>query len=142
MKPEELMIGDWVMWNGKPVQVASVSGVKYSFGQIDVTLAHCSDEKILETHDIKSIQPIPITPEILEKNGFVKYDGGYKFFKSNDENYYFGFESIFFNEETNLMNVTKEMCSGKQTSIKGYFNYVHKLQHALKLCGIDKTIEL
>lgn len=70
MDAKELMIGDWVLWKNKPIQVASVSGVEYSFGQIDVTLVHCNDKKLLEKHDIKSIQPILLTPEILEKNEF------------------------------------------------------------------------
>jgi hypothetical protein len=50
------------------VQVARVSGIVYEFGHIDVTLAHCNDNGILESHDIKSISPIPLTDEILDKN--------------------------------------------------------------------------
>ena len=68
MKANELMVGNWVLWKGKPVQVARVSGVVYEFGHIDVTLAHCNDNGILESHDIKSISPIPLTDEILDKN--------------------------------------------------------------------------
>ena len=68
MKANELMVGNWVSWKGKPVQVARVSGVVYEFGHIDVTLAHCNDNGILESHDIKSISPITLTDEILDKN--------------------------------------------------------------------------
>jgi len=139
MKANELMIGDFVTRQNYENKAVVCKIIGLSKNSISVEFDNGS-RSMGASED--SISPIPLTTEILEKNGFVKYDGGYKFFKSNDENYYFGFESIFFNEETNLMNVTKEMCSGKQTSIKGYFNYVHKLQHALKLCGIVKTIEL
>ena len=52
---KDLMIGDWVMWKNRKVQIARVGGIVYSFGHIDVTLAYCNDDKILETHDIKSI---------------------------------------------------------------------------------------
>lgn len=48
MKAEELMIGDWVFYGEKPVQVLQLSKGK----------------------DYKYINPIPITPEILEKNGW------------------------------------------------------------------------
>ena len=138
MEANKLMVDDWVLWKGKPVQVASVSGVKYSFGQIDVTLAHCNDKKLLETHDIKSIQPIPLTPEILEKNGFVEINDDEKWYKmqlleENDfvglekfEDYGFVFASVVFPNLINHLSI----------------NYVHELQHALKLCGIEKTIEL
>lgn len=77
MKANELMVGNWVLWKGKPVQVARVSAVVYEFGHIDVTLAHCNDNGILESHDIKSISPIPLTDEILEKN-FERKEHGWQ----------------------------------------------------------------
>ena len=77
MKANELMVGNWVLWKGKPVQVARVSGVVYEFGHIDVTLAHCNDNGILESHDIKSISPIPLTDEILGKN-FERKEHGWQ----------------------------------------------------------------
>lgn len=77
MKAEELMVGNWVLWKGKPVQVARVSGIVYEFGHIDVTLAHCNDNGILESHDIKSISPIPLTDEILDKN-FERKEHGWQ----------------------------------------------------------------
>lgn len=147
MKANELMVGDWIYAiddNGEK-HPCRANNLEYDY--INKRDGFCVDFYGTgynpELPDVAfNVEPIPLTSEILEKNGFVKYDGGYKIFKSNDENYYFGFESIFFNEEINLLNVTKETCDGKQTSIKGYFNYVHELQHALKLCGIEKTIEL
>jgi hypothetical protein len=135
MKANELMVDDWVLWKGKPVQVASVSGVKYSFGQIDVTLAHCNDKKLLETHDIKSIQPIPLTPEILEKNGFVKQDDGwYKI--TLEENNLVGVQNF-----ENVSWIFGAIVFPNLIDHLG-INYVHELQHALKLCKIDKKIVL
>ena len=133
MKANELMVDDWVLWKDKPVQIARVSGVVYSFGHIDVTLAHCGNG-VLETHDIKSISPIPLTPEILEKNGFnnVIWQGEASWSYHENEVY---------------------VCiSGRSGGIK-HFGYngwdskiaifsVHELQHALKLCGIEKEIIL
>lgn len=51
MKAKELMIGDWVLFGEKPVRVLQLS----------------------EGKDYKYINPIPLTPEILEKNS----DGGF-----------------------------------------------------------------
>lgn len=71
MKPTDLMTLDWVLWKNKYVQVVETSAIVYSFGQIDVRLAYCNDDGDgIEKHDISKISPIPLTPEILEKNGW------------------------------------------------------------------------
>ena len=133
MKENELMVDDWVLWKGKQVQVVSVSGVKYSFDHIDVTLAHCNNEKVLESHDIKSIQPIPLTPEILEKNGFTTHIS------------HCGVKWLWIEKQKFELAIDEEN-GNKITTALGLIDieikYVHELQHALKLCGIDKTIEL
>lgn len=128
MKANELMIDDWVLWKDKPVQIARVSGVVYSFGHIDVTLAHCGNG-VLETHDIKSISPIPLTPEIIEKNGFVDEMSNHAYRTDNYHVCYY--------------------CADARLSINKYGAildvhcfYVHQLQHALRLCGIEKEIVL
>ena len=134
MKANELMIGDWVLWKNKPVQIARVSGVVYSFGHIDVTLAHCGDG-ILETHDIKSISAIPLTPEILKKNGFEYNEGGTGMYGVEIVPHYLRDDVPF-----------EVFCDGEPFAIwfKDPINikYVHQLQHALRLCGISKEIEL
>ena len=90
-----------------------------------------------------TLQAIPLTKEILEKNGFVDMDGGqYRWFLSDDECYYFGFSSICYYTHSNFLNMTKEHQSGNQQQVKGFFEYVHELQHALRLCGIEKEVGL
>lgn len=121
MKAEELMVGDWMMWKNRKVQIAGVSGIVYSFGQIDVVLAHCNDDNLLEKHDIKSISPIPLTEEILEKN-FPNPTDGLSWFP----------EEGGFNCHTYVPNC--------EINAFGLFKYVHELQHALRLCGIEKEI--
>lgn len=139
MDAKELMIGDWVLWKNKPVQVASVSGVEYSFGQIDVILAHCNDEKLLEKHDIKSIQPIPLTSEILEKNGFVKvFRGRYRFEDNRSI-----VEISTSNGEMKWVRVSKYDENFSTTIINCLFanmRYVHEFQHILRLCEIEIII--
>lgn len=66
---------------------------------------------------------IPITKEILEKNG-IKYQFGCPWYQYGDEIGGEGFEIHF--------------ALHCQIQIK----YVHELQHALRLCKIDKEIEL
>ena len=88
---------------------------------------------------------IPLTSEILEKNGFVANKHAYPY------PYY-----EYTNEEGKV-KVGFAFPQGNRTSYKEPWVYidsenvfiehlpcifVHQLQHALKLCEIDKTIEL
>lgn len=137
------MIGDWVRWNNKNVQIAAVSGITYSFGHQDLTLAHCNDDKLLETHDIKSVSPIPLTPEILEKNGFVKekeergFSEPYCVYVCDD------FQYVIKIYPKSLMDRYSRLYIGEDDdneNVSLLINYLHELQHALRLCGIEKNI--
>lgn len=127
MEATELMIGDWVKWKNKYVQVASVSGIVWSFGHIGVGLAYCNDDHLLESHDIKSISPIPLTPEILEKNGWK--------------------EAQFWHEYQDGKNTMQACLPDMRGRINGieiqYFKceYVHQYQHLLRLCGLNEMAD-
>ena len=142
MKAEELMVGDWVMWKNRQVQIARVSGIVYSFGHIDVGLAHCNDDNLLETHDIKSISPIPLTPEILEKNGFKNSSvitvGTPKMrWESEDTRT----EITIWMDDTLPMEIVKNVYYEDEVSYTLPFPAtVHELQHALRLCGINLNL--
>ena len=119
MKPEELMIGDLVMHGfggiGKITEIDSKTvvikddGFDTGDGMNEVSFA------------LNELTPIPLTPEILEKNGWFpldeyRYEGDIALAKGR--NYF------------RLKNTT--IC----------INSVHELQHALRLCGINKEIEI
>ena len=91
------------------------------------------------------LDPIPLTPEILEKNGF-RYTNqytlkgadtyvlcleqrGFDFMITIKLNDYFALDSY-----DDRMYRLAEIQTGKW--------YVHDLQHALRLCGIEKEIVL
>ena len=117
MKAEELMIGDWISYGGKPVQVLQLSRTEY-----------------------KGFEPISLTPEILEKNGFEKlgFDGWeYKLEKDNKVMY----RVLWRCDYPNVLRISS------YSSVYGGFNSfhidnVHQFQHALKLCNIDLEIKL
>ena len=117
MDTKELMIGDMVM-----VKV----------------LSQIPDTYVLHTwtandysRDLQ-VKPIPLTAEILEKNGFVlhgktyilKWRGADIHWRKTD-----GYASI-----TAPNNLKLE---GWCSISNGYFCYVHILQHALRLFGLD-----
>lgn len=117
MSAEDLMIGDWYYWE--------TEGKKYP---MQVT----KDTFKLFDEDISNFQPIPLTIEILEKNGFEKINTKTRL-SLECSNFYFGYYS------TNHMTVYNKNTG---TLIHKVFKYVHELQHAIVLCGIEKEIKL
>jgi hypothetical protein len=122
MNISEVSIGDLVLVNERPVYV---------------TLAVLS----LWNDNIK---PIPLTPEILEKNGFEHIKQKVIIPSKSQEEveveymYCKGLPCSFDIIHGYLMfNSNIDLCS-----IRMAVNYVHELQHALKLCGINKEIKL
>lgn len=121
MKNEELMIGDWVSVSGTNMQVAALGRTKAGF----------LDEKSeMFFHEYDNIHPIPLTDEILEKNGFEYMIDEYGCWMM-------GKVELLEREPYNgLFEV--EIHISKETI---FLHYVHKLQHALRLCGIERRIE-
>jgi hypothetical protein len=84
------------------------------------------------------IKPIPITPEILEKNGFATRDERYYTFNADEarvdiEKMEDGYEIATFRVLPTGGIITKMICP---------ISSVHQLQHALRLAGNEKEIEL
>ena len=138
MKASELMIGDWV-------EVVSNDHLKY------IQIAEIYQSSILtkesefesEEVSIDNINPIPLTPEILEKNRFKKCAGNeWSLFKYEDDDYTKkSLYQVLWSADELYLEITS------YTFNTGDFNridirYVHELQNALRLCGIEKTIEL
>ena len=134
MKVTDLMIGDWVKVHfgeynetiGSDVygQVAEL----YDDGRIEVTVNNePSSYWNIEKERGDEILPIPLTTEILEKNGWCldEIDGSYR---HCDNNFWIGGRNAPFGI----------LVSNKYIEV----NYVHELQHLLKSCKIDKKIVL
>lgn len=96
------------------------------------------------------IRPIEITPEILEKIGFIDASGKklkyeYESFNKDVQLNYLTKYSVFSiyikNEKDNyLWGLIRP--NEWYKALEGEINYIHELQHALRLCGIDKEIIL
>lgn len=125
MKTNEFMVGDWVL---DGTQIAQITSITY--GGVIETTAH-------EFSNIEVIEPIPLTAEILEKNGFDCSDEEVVRYNFTDGDYqgHFSLRRMY---SVNTPNGWSFFAFNVLTII----DYVHELQHALKLCGIDKNIEL
>lgn len=127
MKATDLMIGDYV--------------VNTEFGKNDIDkIETLEPRRVWLEHGrtyvpIEFIEPVPLTTEILEKNGFVKDE-------KDDNMYYWNWsvidDCISYDKETSKVRIF--YVSGL-TFVK-ILQYVHELQHALRLCEIKKEIEL
>lgn len=128
MRIEELSIGDWVRhtFYEENVQIARI------YGESERVLAERG--KLSISCHLNHFEPIPLTPEILEKNGFVK-NGEY-----NEWN-------IGTWETPYLLGVSLERpaitikWNGSSIFID-QAKRVHQLQRAMKLAGIEKEIEV
>lgn len=131
MKANELTVGDLVTFKDCQYDDDIIVVKIYQINQENNALVFIDDSDSLDQIDIdQEIVGIPITKEILEKNGFENYKtiGSLSYYKNKDNNLKFEF-----------YGKTLEDYAGNRIIELGY---VHELQHALKLCGIDKTIEL
>ncbi len=145
MKATDLMVGDWMTY---PVMHGRASGqikTAWSDGVVEI------GERCWREVD-KEIQPIPITPEILEHNGFeedIRTDAwgkpltkarNWKLCEELDEGdfgYVFYISLRLYKGEWLLRIETNH-----RQSFNGIISYIHELQHAFKLCGITKEIVL
>lgn len=134
MKANELMVGDWFRFryttDGREnVKTFRISQIENELGEYYVWGngfgRMCFPERL---------EPIPLTPEILEKNFGEAINGGY--FEGDE------FYELFIIEVTDGTWIIKhdniEFSNIPRQQVM--VSYVHELQHALRLCGIEKEI--
>ncbi|WQJ53416.1 MAG: hypothetical protein [Wendovervirus sonii] len=145
MKPEELMLGDIVMYKHQhyPTKLTEIHSHSMPFEDMNV-------KGWIKYGDFDDIEPIQLTPEILKKNGWKDDNNisdclGIKIFAH--EKKLCGVE--FIDEACYSFNVYERWEDHDYDGAPidwGYryvtfiFNlhYIHELQHALRLCKFDE----
>lgn len=114
MKATDLMIGDWV-------------NSDFGIFQIKEIFDDCVRDIRGNDYEFDCIKPILLTGEILKSNGFAfdEIDGSYR---HTDLGLWIGGRHETFG--CMISNIYIEL------------NYVHELQHAMRICGAKKEIEL
>lgn len=133
MNAKELMIGDWVEWKH---QTDKRYHGKYRVAVVEEKwIDFYDEEEQCCSQPYKEIFPIPLTEEILEKNGFKKQDDGCYIITLEEENL-IGVQPF--------ENVNWIFGANVFPNIIEHLNilYVHELQHALRLCGVEKEITI
>ena len=130
MKAEDLMIGDWVNYQSEQQEV--------DFRVTEITEKYVKSDFCCDEFFYNEITPITLTDKILEKNGF-----GYKEEDDNLTHYYLGDRWYLSNPDLHIGTYNKGVywLNHWDNAIYG-IKYVHELQHALRLTGVEKEIEL
>ena len=122
LKIRELSVGDWVLMDGEPAKalrltMAGRSIFKGLSGQIYGSVGD-------------DIFPLPIVPDILDVNGWQR----------NEEDEYMEYYGDPTSGIAHTKGTYRYQLEAPGTSVVCYF--VHQLQHALRLAGVDKEINL
>lgn len=131
MEVKDLMVGDWVSVSGTPMQVACIGINKIAFeDQVGrIFSRYCAD-----------VEPIQMTAEILEKNGWMvesdsktfKKEGAYKVvqrYLTLPTEFYIGY-------------IDKDSFTEDKFHAEVYVRYLHVFQHTLKIFDIEQKIIL
>lgn len=128
MKTLELQLGDIVSCLGDPVRVVSLSLNN------DEPIGIMSPLKKIFTFREKDVYPVQLTTDILLNNGFTQdtIGSGLILHIDNSENLYV-LVNYRYNGECRNVEISNNMYN-----ISCPIRYVHELQHALRLCGLDE----
>lgn len=127
LKISDLSVGDWVrcaQWNGRIQRIAMHDGETVE------VIIEADLGRLYMYKRVDEIYPIPITPEILETNGWLR----------NEEDEYME----YYGDPTSGIAHTKGTYHYRLevSEVSAVCYFVHQLQHALRLAGIDKDINL
>jgi hypothetical protein len=127
MEVKELMAGVFVYFNCFDGSKIIVRVTDFKDG-----IVYGNSENGSHWCNIENVEPIQLTPETLEKNGFKEYDELYRLDIA---------EGVFVNADFKSKEpfVSIHNTCYRATPI---CKYLHQLQKALRLCGIEKEIIL
>ena len=133
MKANELMIGDWVKF---PIGNERIIDLPYIMGK--GICASFAASATLFPVEVEKLEPTPLTPEILEKNGFTHSFG--------DSDFY-DYEKWEKKVDDKTIRVIKDhdgwFCRVDDielTRSMGIVTGVHTMQNIIRIGGIDETI--
>ena len=138
----DFMVGDWVAnRNGSPMQIVAVD-------EDNAYACEGNEERpcIFGDYEGYELQPIEITRELLEANGFIyknEYENIFRFIYGNNCNTSPCLITIRCKEEFGTLNIIYIECISRNYNKKDnhiilWDNFfVHTLQHALRLIGLS-----
>lgn len=133
IRSNELMIGDWVTFNDcEPNEIVPIKIAALGTSEL---YAHIDNDEVCDVIGYHELTGIPLTSEILERNGFVLQEKEVGLFGVTIAPHYTRDDLPF-----------EVFCDGDPFAI--WFRdpidiaYVHQLQHLIRLCGVNQEIVL
>jgi hypothetical protein len=135
MDCKDLMVNDFVKYNGVTKMVDAI--YLYSVSVHDPIEEWSISEA--KTFPVDDIEPIKLTSEILVKNGFVYQEAeetcatnAYHHWQLDGE--YLALDDFQYWRKEKKDDLPRFCIAGIDV------NYVHQLQHLLRLCGVEKEL--
>jgi hypothetical protein len=129
LKISDLSVGDWVEYEGLHYPITFVGYGEGGDGSLvnlirpDLSCFICK---------ISDIHPIPITAEILEKNGFERSTSQFIVYHTDKV-------WISYDKPSETWSVTMYI-NDFTSNLHANILHIHQLQHTLRLAGVDKEI--
>ena len=134
MEAKDVMVGDLVLdIDNRPVKIRQI--LKYRV---------LVDNSRRQYENFGNIKPIPLTVEILEKNGFVRQEEErgfselYILYINDDYGYPIKIYPKFYMDKAHHLYIGYD---DEGTYLSLYINYFHELQHALRLVGLNEVAD-
>lgn len=144
MKTNELMIGDYIIRKNVQKEILTIDAIDSIRNIVWLNL-----DGLGITEKLENIEAIPTTPKILMKNAFEQtLDEDdiecYRYYNRAADGY---IKITLYDEgdgDWRLEIINYDKFNDNEIRYKNEFSFlkVHELQHALRLCGIEKTIKL
>ena len=139
MKLTDLAILDWVLINNTPHKIQAIDSIDAEI-LADDDLYYVGEDRC---HSEDKIEPIPLTPEILEKNGFERGVVIPSNFYRNIDN-----ERLIFSPHSSCYglvyvhwNESNDADIMHRLEVQQPIMYIHQMQHALRLFGLDELAD-
>jgi hypothetical protein len=132
MKAQELRIGNWVLRKstGKPHRVVGLyKGDLGPQGSIFIDIP--AEQRLMYRLHKDGVQPIPLTPEILEKCGFARHNGKWKHINS----------PFYLHAYIPIIPEQNSYCFAWNNYKSYSFQYLHQLQN-LYFCLTGEELEI
>ena len=139
MKPTDIQLGDWfrIRYQNAENQTVTTNFQVSQAIKFKVTgSTYVWSDENGNMGDIEKIEPIPLTDVILKKNGFDCSDPEVKqyHFVEDGRGYHFSLRQMYNRKKEN------DGYSFYAFNVLSLVIYVHELQHAFRVCGIEKEI--
>ena len=139
MKLTDLAILDWVLINNTPHKIQAIDSIDAEI-LADDELYYVGEDRY---HSEDKIEGILITPEILEKNGFERgvVTPSNFYLNIDNERLIFSLHSSCYDLGYVHWNESNDADIMHRLEVQQPIMYIHQMQHALRLFGLDELAD-